>query len=120
MSDKFKHLLKQQPQKLNETFTVKMANGKTESTREIYIGCTLTLNHHVFQINIIPVSIRSFDVIVGMDWLNPHHAEIMCHEKAVRLHLPNHKTLIYTETNLARTFASSHASRNRSIYERTI
>lgn len=40
------------------------------------------------------VSIRSFDVIIGMDWLRPHHVEIMCHEKAVRLHLPNHETLV--------------------------
>ncbi|CAH1422255.1 unnamed protein product [Lactuca virosa] len=71
-----------------------MANGKTESTGEIYLGCTLTLNHHAFQINLMLVTIRSFDVIIGMDWLSPHHAEIMCHEKAVRLHLPNHETLI--------------------------
>ena len=42
----------------------------------------------------MPVNIRSFDVIIGMDWLSPHHADIMCHEKAVRLHLPNHETLI--------------------------
>ena len=40
------------------------------------------------------VSIRSFDVIIGMDWLSLYHAEIMCHEKVVRLHLPNHETLI--------------------------
>ena len=94
VSEKFKHLLKQQPQKLNETFTVEMANGKTESTGEIYTGCTLTLNQHVFRIDLMHVSIRSFDVIIGMDWLSPHHAEIMCHEKAVRLHLPNHETLV--------------------------
>ena len=94
VSEKFKHLLKQQPQKLNETYTVEMANGKTESTGEIYIGCTLTLNQHVFRIDLMPVSIRSFDVIIGMDWLSPHHAEIMCHEKVVRLRLPNHETLV--------------------------
>ena len=94
MSNKFKHLLNQQPQKLHETFMVEMANGKTESTGEIYIGCTLTFNYHIFQINLTLVSIRSFDVIIGMDWLSPHHAEIMSHEKAVRLHLPNHETLV--------------------------
>ena len=82
VSDKFKYLLKQQPQKLNEAFTVEMANGKTESTKDIYVGCTLTLNNHTFQINLILVNIRSFDVIIDMDWLSPHHADIMCHEKA--------------------------------------
>ena len=73
-------------------FTVEMANGKTESTGEIYTGCTLTLNQHVLRIDLMPVSIRSFDVIIGMDWLSPHHVEMMCHEKSVRLHLPNHET----------------------------
>ena len=29
-----------------------------------------------------------------MDWLSPHHAEIMCFEKAVRLRLPNRDALI--------------------------
>ena len=42
----------------------------------------------------MPVNIRSYDVIIGMDWLSPHHVDIMCREKAVRLHLPNHETLI--------------------------
>ena len=71
-----------------------MTNRKTESTGEIYTGCTLTLNQHIFRIDLMHVSIRSFDVIIGMDWLSPHHVEIMCHEKAVRLHLPNHETLV--------------------------
>ncbi|GJU04908.1 putative reverse transcriptase domain-containing protein [Tanacetum coccineum] len=30
---------------------------------------------------------RSFDVIVGMDWLSEHKAEIVCHEKVVRIPL---------------------------------
>ena len=38
VSHKFKHLLKLKTQLLNETFTVEMANGKTESTKDIFIG----------------------------------------------------------------------------------
>ena len=94
VSHKFKHLLNQNPQNLKETFTVEMANGKTETTNEIFIGCTLTLNNHSFQINLMLVNIRSFDVIINMDWSSPHHADIMCHEKAVHLHLPNDEALI--------------------------
>ena len=29
-----------------------------------------------------------------MEWLGPHRAEILCYEKAVRLNLPNHDTLV--------------------------
>ena len=71
-----------------------MANGKTESSNEIYIGCTLTLDDHSFPIDLIPVSIKSFDVIVGMDWLSLHHTDILCFDKAIRLNLPNNETLL--------------------------
>ncbi|KAI3780239.1 hypothetical protein L2E82_10210 [Cichorium intybus] len=94
VSHEFKYLLKQKPQPLNETFTVEMANGKIESTNDIYIGCTLTLDDHSFQIDLMPVKIGSFDVIVGMDWLIPHHADIMCYERGIRLHLLDDKTLV--------------------------
>ena len=64
----FKHLLKQSPQSLNGTFTIEMANGKEESTNDIYIGCTLTLNNYSFQIDLMAITIKSFDVIIDMDW----------------------------------------------------
>ncbi|GJZ83275.1 putative reverse transcriptase domain-containing protein [Tanacetum coccineum] len=48
---------------------------------------------HTFDIDLIPFGHRSFDVIVGMDWLSRHKAEIVCHEKVVRIPLPNGKTL---------------------------
>ncbi|CAH1452087.1 unnamed protein product [Lactuca virosa] len=94
VNQKFAHLLKQKSRALKEPFTVEMANGKTESTSSIYIGCTLTLDSHSFSIDLMPVSIKSFDVIIGMDWLSLHRADIMCYEKAVRLNLPSGETLV--------------------------
>jgi len=40
------------------------------------------------------VTISSFDVIIGMDWLSPHRAEILCYEKVVRLNLSNDEALV--------------------------
>ena len=71
-----------------------MDNEKTESTSSIYIGCTLTLDSHSFTIDLMPVSIKSFDVIIGMDWLSLHRADIMCYEKAVHLNLLSGETLV--------------------------
>ncbi|GKA72099.1 putative reverse transcriptase domain-containing protein, partial [Tanacetum coccineum] len=34
-----------------------------------------------------------FDVIIGMDWLTDHKAEIICHEKVVRIPLLDGKVL---------------------------
>ncbi|GJV36310.1 putative reverse transcriptase domain-containing protein [Tanacetum coccineum] len=37
--------------------------------------------------DLIPLGHGSFDVIVGMDWLSKNKAEIVCHEKVVRIPL---------------------------------
>ncbi|GKE68971.1 hypothetical protein Tco_1527043, partial [Tanacetum coccineum] len=41
----------------------------------------------LFTIDLIPFGHESFDVIVRMDWLSKHKAEIVCHEKVVRIPL---------------------------------
>ncbi|KAL4565786.1 hypothetical protein LXL04_029892 [Taraxacum kok-saghyz] len=90
----FRKLLTQQSEPLKEKYIVAMANGHLESTQEILNNCTLTLNDHIFPVNLMPITIGSFDIIIGMDWLEPHHADVMCFEKAVPLNLPNGDTMI--------------------------
>ncbi|KAL7610004.1 uncharacterized protein LOC111912952 [Lactuca sativa] len=58
VSHKFKHILKQNPKALKDTFTIEMANGKNEKTNDIYIGCTLTLNNHSFQIDLMSAQLK--------------------------------------------------------------
>ncbi|GKE02207.1 putative reverse transcriptase domain-containing protein, partial [Tanacetum coccineum] len=48
---------------------------------------------HVFDIDLIPFGHGSFDVIIGMDWLSNYKAKIICHEKVVRIPLPDGKVL---------------------------
>ncbi|GJY85690.1 putative reverse transcriptase domain-containing protein [Tanacetum coccineum] len=38
---------------------------------------------HPFNIDLMPVDLGSFDVIIGMDWLAKNHAMIVCDEKIV-------------------------------------
>ncbi|GJY52166.1 putative reverse transcriptase domain-containing protein, partial [Tanacetum coccineum] len=40
---------------------------------------------HPFDIDLMPVELGSFDVIIGMDWLAKYHALIVCDEKVVRI-----------------------------------
>ncbi|GJV60641.1 putative reverse transcriptase domain-containing protein [Tanacetum coccineum] len=44
---------------------------------------SLTLIGHPFDIDLMPVELGSFDVIIGMDWLAKYHALIICDEKVV-------------------------------------
>ncbi|GJX82122.1 putative reverse transcriptase domain-containing protein [Tanacetum coccineum] len=40
---------------------------------------------HPFNIDLMPVELGSFDVIIGVDWLANHYAIIVCDEKIVRI-----------------------------------
>ncbi|GKD23854.1 putative reverse transcriptase domain-containing protein [Tanacetum coccineum] len=56
-------------------------------------GCKLEIEGHVFDIDLIPFVHESFDVIIGMDWLSNYKAEIICHEKVVRIPLSDGNVL---------------------------
>ncbi|GKB25493.1 putative reverse transcriptase domain-containing protein [Tanacetum coccineum] len=70
-----------------------MADGNLVSTNTVIKGCTLTLLNQPFEIDLMPIKLGSFDVVIGMDWLSKYHAKILCDEKVV--HIPiNGETLI--------------------------
>ncbi|GJT99346.1 putative reverse transcriptase domain-containing protein [Tanacetum coccineum] len=74
-------------------YDIEMADGNLVSTNTIIKGCTLTLLDQPFEIDLMPIKLGSFDVVIGMDWLSKYHAKILCDEKVV--HIPiNGETLI--------------------------
>ncbi|KAI3821000.1 hypothetical protein L1987_08556 [Smallanthus sonchifolius] len=83
MSHKFEPLLAKTRTKLEKTFTVEVADGNPITIDSIIRDCSLELNEHTFPVNLIPMQLGSFDIIVGMDWLSNHHAEVICFEKCI-------------------------------------
>ncbi|GJY42101.1 putative reverse transcriptase domain-containing protein [Tanacetum coccineum] len=49
---------------------------------------------HPFDIDLMPIELGSFDVIIGMDWLAKYHALIVCDEKVVRIPYGNEVLII--------------------------
>ncbi|GJW39679.1 putative reverse transcriptase domain-containing protein [Tanacetum coccineum] len=81
------------PITLDTTYDIKMANGNLVGTNTFIQGCTLILLNQPFKIDLMPIKLDSFDVVIGMDWLSKYHARIICDEKVV--HIPiNGETLI--------------------------
>nr|GFA89379.1 putative reverse transcriptase domain, ribonuclease H-like domain, aspartic peptidase domain protein [Tanacetum cinerariifolium] len=75
---KFSRLIDIKPVKLNSSYEVELADGKVVSTNSILRGCTLNLLDHLFDIDLMPIELGTFDVIVGMDWLVERDALIVC------------------------------------------
>ncbi|GKC14300.1 putative reverse transcriptase domain-containing protein [Tanacetum coccineum] len=66
-------------------YAIELADGRVAETNTVLRGCTLGLLGRPFNIDLMPVELGSFDVIIGMDWLANHHAVIVCEEKIVRI-----------------------------------
>nr|GEV99146.1 putative reverse transcriptase domain-containing protein [Tanacetum cinerariifolium] len=54
---------------LDVSYAVELADGKIYETNTILRGCTLGLLGHPFNIDLMPIELGSFDVIIGMDCL---------------------------------------------------
>ncbi|GJV12851.1 putative reverse transcriptase domain-containing protein [Tanacetum coccineum] len=65
------------------SYAIELADGRTSETNTVLMGCTLGLLGHPFNIDLMPIELGSFDVIIGMDWLAKNHAVIVCDEKIV-------------------------------------
>ncbi|GJR27834.1 putative reverse transcriptase domain-containing protein [Tanacetum coccineum] len=71
------------PTALDHDYNVELADGRIVGLNTIIRGCTLNFLNHPFNIDLMPVELGSFDVIIGMDWLAKYHAVIICAEKIV-------------------------------------
>ncbi|GJZ48094.1 putative reverse transcriptase domain-containing protein [Tanacetum coccineum] len=67
-------------------YDIEMADENLVRTNTVIQGCTLTLLNQPFEIDLMPIKLGSFDVVIGMDWLSKYHARIICDEKVV--HIP--------------------------------
>ncbi|GJW30746.1 putative reverse transcriptase domain-containing protein [Tanacetum coccineum] len=76
------------------SYAVELADGRISETNIVLRGCTLGLLGHPFDIDLMPVELGSFDVIIGMDLLAKYHALIVCNEKVVRIPYGNEVLII--------------------------
>ncbi|GJW22115.1 reverse transcriptase domain-containing protein [Tanacetum coccineum] len=91
VSTTFIPLLGLEPSDLGFKYEIEIASGQLVEIDKVIKGCKLEIEGHIFDIDLIPFGHGSFDVIIGMDWLSNFKDEIICHEKVVRIPLPDDK-----------------------------
>nr|GEX84014.1 putative reverse transcriptase domain-containing protein [Tanacetum cinerariifolium] len=83
VSTTFSALIDITPAILENHYDVELADVKIIGVNTIIRGCTLHFMNHPFNIDLMPVPLGSFDVIIGMDWLTKYHGVIICDEMNV-------------------------------------
>nr|GEU52698.1 reverse transcriptase domain-containing protein [Tanacetum cinerariifolium] len=76
-------------------YEVELADGKIIAGSTLIRGCTLNFLNHPFNIDLMPVDLGRFDVIIGMDWLSRYHAVIDCAEKIVHIPFGNEILIVH-------------------------
>jgi hypothetical protein len=68
--------------KHGKSWLVQLATGTKRKIIELVKSCPVDMNglSTRAELNILPL--RSYDCLIGMDWLDQHHAILDCHNKA--------------------------------------
>ncbi|GJX95435.1 putative reverse transcriptase domain-containing protein [Tanacetum coccineum] len=85
------------PITLDTTYDIEMADGNLVGTNTVIQGCTLILLNQPFEIDLMPIKLGSFDVVIGMDWLSKYHAKILCDEKVVHIPIDGETLIIQAQ-----------------------
>ncbi|GJZ04518.1 putative reverse transcriptase domain-containing protein [Tanacetum coccineum] len=106
VSTMFSALIDIPPTMLDVSYTVKLADGRIARSDTIIRGCTLNLLDYPFNIDLMPIELGRFDVMIGMDWLLKYHAVIVYDENIVCIPYD-------TETLIIRGNGSNEGSNSR-------
>nr|GEU68746.1 putative reverse transcriptase domain-containing protein [Tanacetum cinerariifolium] len=90
------------PKRISTSYVVELANGRIVSPNTVLKGCTLNLVNHLFKIDLMPIELGTFDVIIGMDWLVVLDAVIVYGKKEVHILVKNQTLVVKGDGNSSR------------------
>ncbi|XP_071732221.1 uncharacterized protein [Rutidosis leptorrhynchoides] len=79
---------------LDSPLQIEIADGRFSVANGVYKSCVIDFGTEKFGIDLVPIILGEFDVVVGMDWLDHNRANLDCHEKFVRVRTPSGGELI--------------------------
>lgn len=72
-------------QSLNVKLLVKLPNGSNCFVDKVYKDCPIVMEGQTFPVDLLPLELRDFEVILGMDWLTKCKANLNCSKKRICL-----------------------------------
>ncbi|XP_028057304.1 uncharacterized protein LOC114261264 [Camellia sinensis] len=89
------------PEPLGYALSVAFPFGVTALSTKVYKSCVISLKDETLYVDLIPLCISSFDIILGIYWLAANHASIDCTTKKIFLRLPDQRELVFEGTGVS-------------------
>nr|GEU68408.1 putative reverse transcriptase domain-containing protein [Tanacetum cinerariifolium] len=113
---RFNAMLDIDPIKIGASYKVELADGWVASTNTVLRGCTLNLVNHIFKINLMPIELGTFDVLIDMDWLVKYDAFIVCVEKVVCIPYGSEMLIVESDKGVSRLKSKSKEKRMEDVH----
>jgi hypothetical protein len=75
-------------EQLNPGMSVSIPSGSSLLADKLCRGCEVLVGKKRMEGDLVVLSMKDFDVILGMDWLSRYHASVDCHKKRVIFQIP--------------------------------
>jgi hypothetical protein len=76
-------------------FVIGTPMGNMVETNIVYMDVGVSLSGYETKVDLIPLELHDFDIILGMSWLSKHKALIDCYAKTVTFQTPEGKRIIF-------------------------
>ncbi|GJY20440.1 putative nucleotidyltransferase, ribonuclease H [Tanacetum coccineum] len=70
--------------KLLKPLEVEIIDSKVVAVTNVYHNVDIEIDDSVFKIELIPMMLGEFDIVVGMDWIGKYNATILCSQKIIQ------------------------------------
>nr|GEZ62821.1 putative reverse transcriptase domain-containing protein [Tanacetum cinerariifolium] len=94
---RFSYVLNIDPVKIGASYEVELVDGRVVSKNTVLKGSTLNLVNYIFEIDLMPIELGTFDIIIGMDWLVKHDVVTVCGKKVVRIPYGNKMLIVESD-----------------------
>ena len=76
------------PNFLKYVISVATPMGDSVMIQHVYKACKISMGEREFVVDLLPLEMCDFDVILGMDWLAAYHTVVNCFTKEVMFNIP--------------------------------
>ncbi|XP_074352063.1 uncharacterized protein LOC141691203 [Apium graveolens] len=92
---------------LEPNLIIEVANQERVTANRIYPNCDMIIEGQHFSVDLIPFKLGEFDIILEMDWLSNHYAQIEYKIKKVKLRTKDGVEVIFRGKKQERKFLTT-------------
>ncbi|XP_052302021.1 uncharacterized protein LOC112323659 [Populus trichocarpa] len=86
-------------------FLIGTPMGNMVETNIVYVDVGVSLSGYETEVDLIPLELHDFDIILGMNWLSKYKARIDCYAKTVTFQTPKGERMIFKGERILKPIA---------------